>query len=90
MSEQPTTLNFESGISYLRMSTKKTTLSIRRGKNIVHIMHIEKNENQPKCPLTEEWVSMLYSAEHYSAVTNCFYDTFILREIFMSSSEVKK
>lgn len=53
-------------------------------------MYIEKNENQPKYPLTEKQVSMLYSAEHYSAVTNCSYDTFILQEIFMSSSEVKK
>lgn len=41
-------------------------------------MHIEKNENQTKCPLTEEWVSVLYSAEHYSAITNSVYDTFIL------------
>lgn len=49
-----TTNHLEFWTSYLKMPTKKTILSIRRGKNIVHITHIEKNENQTKCPLTKE------------------------------------
>lgn len=53
-------------------------------------MHTEKNERPPKCPLTEECVSMLHSAEHYLAGTNYVYDIFMSWEIFMSSGQVKK
>lgn len=56
----------------------------------MHIMHIEKNEKQPKCPLTADWVGILQSAEHYSALTNYVCDTFVSWEIFMSSGQVKK
>lgn len=53
-------------------------------------MHIEKNENQPKRSLTADWVGILQSAEHYSALTNYVCDTFVSWEIFMSSGQVKK